>query len=74
MRISVKLFAILRERAGASELVLELPEQCSVASATEKIAAQIPAILRFAGVDAAAVEHAPGRHSPGGERSAIPAT
>jgi len=37
-------------------------------------AAQIPAILRFAGVDAAAVEHAPGRHSPGGERSAIPAT
>jgi len=37
-------------------------------------AAQIPAILRFAGVDAAGVEHAPGRHSPGGERSAIPAT
>ena len=41
MRINVKLFAIVRERAGASELILELPEKARVSTASEKIAEQL---------------------------------
>jgi len=47
MRIRVKLFAILRERAGMSELSLELPADATVASVAEIIASRHPAIRDF---------------------------
>lgn len=37
MRVRVRLFAQLRERAGASEIELELPERASVADAIEAV-------------------------------------
>ena len=48
MRISVKLFAVLRERAGTGELTLELPEGATVASATSSLIHRLPAIASFA--------------------------
>lgn len=48
MRISVRLFAQLRERAGARELELELPEGAVVADALgalEDLAAGLPVVL-----------------------------
>ena len=44
MRITVKLFAIVRERAGQSELTLELPAGSAVAAASEALALQLPAV------------------------------
>lgn len=44
MRIHVKLFAILRERAGTAEFDLELNEGESVADAREHIAAAHPSL------------------------------
>ena len=37
MHVRVRLFAVLRERAGATELELELPSGASVASALEQV-------------------------------------
>ena len=37
MHVRVRLFAVLRERAGAPELTLDLPEGASVATALEQI-------------------------------------
>lgn len=45
MRVRVKLFAILRERANTSELTLELAEGATVAAAAELLAVRFP-ILR----------------------------
>jgi len=42
MRITVKLFAVLRERAGLGELDLELPEPASVYVAAERIGQRLP--------------------------------
>lgn len=44
MRIRVKLFAILREKAGMPELDLELPEGSSASAAAEAVAARLPAL------------------------------
>ena len=46
MRITVKFFAILRDRANTSETTLELPPQANVSIAMEKLAAQFPAIAK----------------------------
>ena len=48
MRIRVKLFAILRERAGAGEIQLDLPEGATVASAATSLAERLPAIAAYA--------------------------
>ena len=45
MRVSVKLFAVLRERVGASELDLELPPGATVAVAREALSRSHPALL-----------------------------
>jgi MoaE-MoaD fusion protein len=37
MQVSVRLFAVLRERAGASEINLELPDGASVADALDQV-------------------------------------
>ena len=44
MKIRVKLFAILRERAGSGELELTLPEKSTIADASSALAERIPAI------------------------------
>jgi molybdopterin converting factor subunit 1 len=44
MRITVRLFAILRERAGASEFALELPAAATVATARDALIRQYPAL------------------------------
>jgi molybdopterin converting factor subunit 1 len=44
MTVMVKLFAILRERAGMAELRLELPESASVATARDALAERVPSI------------------------------
>jgi molybdopterin converting factor subunit 1 len=42
MRIEVRLFAILRDRAGAGELRLELSDDATVADAVEQIGKTLP--------------------------------
>jgi MoaE-MoaD fusion protein len=44
MKIRVKLFAILRERAGTGEFVLDLPKGATVRSAADSLSRQLPAI------------------------------
>ncbi len=44
MQINVKLFALLRERAGVSGFALDLPDGATVASAREPLLAQFPAL------------------------------
>ncbi len=44
MRIKVKLFALYREKAGTSELWLELPEGASVGQALQKLREKAPAL------------------------------
>jgi molybdopterin synthase catalytic subunit len=47
MTIVVKLFAVLRERAGAAEVRLELPEGATVAAARDALGERAPAIRDF---------------------------
>jgi len=44
MRVTVKLFAVLRERAGLAELPLDLPDGHNVAGASKQLAQRLPAI------------------------------
>jgi molybdopterin converting factor subunit 1 len=44
MKVHVRLFAILRERAGRSELPLELPDRATVADAIGLLSEQLPEI------------------------------
>ena len=44
MRVTVKLFAILRERANTSELQLDLADRATVADAREAIVQRLPQI------------------------------
>jgi molybdopterin converting factor subunit 1 len=47
MRINVKLFAVLRERAGMSELSMDLPAGATVADAALVLAARVPSLEGF---------------------------
>jgi molybdopterin converting factor subunit 1 len=58
MRITVRLFASLREHAGASELTLEVPAEATVAAATSHLAGQIPALAPALAQIACAVNRA----------------
>ena len=42
MTINVRFFAILKDRAGAAETSLELPEGATVATAAEQLAMKFP--------------------------------
>lgn len=55
MRVHVKLFAILREQAGTSEVVLELDPGATVATARGVLAASVPSIAPHLGRVAFAV-------------------
>jgi len=45
MKTRVRLFAILREKVGASELTLELPEAATVADLLKEMARRYPTLL-----------------------------
>ena len=45
MKARVRLFAILREKVGSSEVTLELPEHSTVADLMEEMAHQYPSLL-----------------------------
>jgi len=47
MKIRVKLFAIVRDRAGKSEMELELPAGATVDQVAAELAAQCPPIADF---------------------------
>jgi MoaE-MoaD fusion protein len=71
MEVRVRLFAALRERAGAEELVLELPDGALVGDALERLAEvidRVPAVMavNHEYADAAATLH------PGDELALIP--
>ena len=55
MRVIVKLFAVLRERAGIGELLLELPAGATAQSAAAALAERTPALRQFLGRCAFAV-------------------
>jgi molybdopterin converting factor small subunit len=47
MKIRVKMFAMLRERGGASEIELELPAEATVADAISMIGGRFPGIANL---------------------------
>jgi molybdopterin converting factor subunit 1 len=47
MHIQVKLFALIRERAGVSELSLDLPEGSTVKGAIERLSEQFRQTKEF---------------------------
>jgi molybdopterin converting factor subunit 1 len=55
MLVTVRLFAILRERAGTSELVLHLRPGATVADASAQLAEKFPDLSAFLGRVAFAV-------------------
>ena len=58
MTIRVKLFAVLRERAGVSECALELSDDATVADAREVLLGRLPALRAQIGSCAYAVNRA----------------
>jgi sulfur-carrier protein len=55
MNVTVKLFAVLRDKAGVAELRLALPEGALVSDAMEMVLQRYPAIAPFANRVACAV-------------------
>lgn len=47
MRVSVKLFAVVREKAGVGEFTLELPAGTTVAQAGEAVAERFPGVRDY---------------------------
>ena len=74
--VVVKLFAQVRERAGRSEIQLDLPADAVVSDVAPALAASVPAIAELLGVSRIAVNRAfaapdaPVR--PGDELAVIP--
>ncbi len=44
MRINVRLFALLKDRAGADHISLDLPEKSTIAHAVEELRHRLPAL------------------------------
>ena len=55
MRIRVKLFAIVKERAGAGEVSLDLPDGATVAAVAAALEQRFPVVAGFLGRSAFAV-------------------
>ena len=55
MRVTVRLFARLREIAGTGELTQELPSGATAQSAWESLAAQYPELTRYQEIASCAV-------------------
>lgn len=47
MKITVKLFAILKDRAGVGEVVLELNDGVSISSAADALKSKFPSLCDF---------------------------
>jgi len=45
--VHVKLFAILRDRAGVSEMKLSLPDQATIEMASNRLGEAVPAIADY---------------------------
>ena len=58
MTVRVLLFAILRDRAGVSEVPLDLPDGATVATAAEAVFEQVPGLRGAARALAYAVNRA----------------
>lgn len=76
IRVTVKLFAVVREAAGAKELALELPEGSSVEDLRRALVQRLPALSRILPSCAVAVNrrYASGdvRLSDGDEAAVVP--
>jgi molybdopterin converting factor subunit 1 len=57
MRIHVRLFALLRDRAGAGEVALDLPAGATAADVTRGVAERFPALDALLRRTAVAVNH-----------------
>jgi molybdopterin converting factor subunit 1 len=44
MRITIRLFALLKDRAGTDHVELNLPEKSTIAHAVEQLRGRIPAL------------------------------
>jgi molybdopterin converting factor subunit 1 len=57
MTMTVKLFATLKDRAGASQVTIEAPDQLSVRELREAIAQQHPALAELTKRSVVSVNH-----------------
>jgi molybdopterin synthase sulfur carrier subunit len=48
MNVTVKLFAVLRDKAGVAELLLTMPEGASISDAMESVLGRHPELAPFA--------------------------
>jgi molybdopterin converting factor subunit 1 len=55
IKVNVKLFAILREKAGASDIAVTLPEGASAQMAVDEVIKQSPTLEKFAQKSALAI-------------------
>jgi molybdopterin converting factor subunit 1 len=55
MRIHVKLFAIIKERAGVGEIPLNLPDGATVATVSDALQERFPVVATFVDRSAFAV-------------------
>ena len=58
MQVTVRLFAVLRDRAGASEVGIELPDAASAADVTSAVARRFPQLRELLQKTAIAVNQA----------------
>lgn len=47
MRVTIRLFARLRDLAGAAELVREVPESATVHTVWKSLTAEMPSLLEY---------------------------
>jgi len=57
MRITIRLFALLKDRAGADHLTLDLPEKSTIAEAVKELRQRIPALADHLSNIAYALNH-----------------
>jgi molybdopterin converting factor subunit 1 len=55
MRVTVRLFARLRDLAGSGELVREIPEAATVRTVWQSLAAEMPALREYERIMSVAV-------------------
>jgi molybdopterin synthase catalytic subunit len=57
VRLTVRLFAAFRERAGSPEVVVDLPENATAAGVLEAVVARVPSLAGVAGAARPVVNH-----------------
>jgi len=55
MRVTVRLFARLRDLAGAGELVREVPDPATVRTVWQSLTAEVPSLSQYEGTLSVAV-------------------